>query len=158
MNFVDKIFHKLKKHKLNAIAIKQKEELRLEYPKYSDHATSSPTFYCYDLKEIAAEKIRALLTRRGFKARDIVDLYYLAKEGATIQAVKKMAIEKTEFMLKYLKYAENLKKKDFEESFKLGEEKRLMLEGLDEGFEAFAKKTVKELNELAEDIRKDIPE
>lgn len=134
LNFVDRIFHKPKKHKLKAIGAKQKEELELEYPEYKEHTTSGPAFYCYDLKEIAAEKIRALMTRRGFKARDIVDLYYLAKGGATIKAVKKMAIEKTKFMLKYLKYGENLKNKKFEEKFKLGEEERLMITVPGKGF------------------------
>jgi len=153
LNFVEKIFIKPKKHKLKAIGKALKEELELEYPEYSEHATLTPVFYCYVLKEIAAEKIRALLTRRGFKARDIIDLYYLAKEGATIKKVKKIAIEKTEFMLKYLKYGENLKNKKFEEKFKLGEEERLMIEETDKKFEKFADKTLKELNELAEEIR-----
>ncbi len=153
LNFVDKIFHKPKKHKLKAIGSAQKEELEMEYPEYSVYTISNPTFYCYDLKEIAAEKIRALLTRRGFKARDIIDLYYLAREGATIPAVKKMAIEKTKFMFKYLKYADNLKNKKFEEKFKLGEEERLMIEETSKGFEKFANKTLKELNELAEEAR-----
>jgi len=153
LNFVDKIFHKPKKHKLKAIGTTQKEELELEYPEYKGYTTSDPAFYCYGLKEIAAEKIRALLTRRGFKARDIIDLHYLAKEGITIQKVKRMAIEKTEFMLKYLKYGENLKNKKFEEKLKLGEEERLMIEDPNKGFEEFANKTLKELNELAEETR-----
>ncbi len=153
LNFVDKIFHKPKKRKLKAIGNAQKEELEMEYPEYTEHTISSPLFYCYDFKEIAAEKIRALLTRRGFKARDIIDLHYLAREGATIQAVKKMAIEKTEFMFKYLKYADNLKNKKFEEKFRLREEERLMIEETSKGFEKFANKTLKELNELAEEIR-----
>ncbi|MFH1588663.1 MAG: hypothetical protein ABIA76_04985, partial [Candidatus Diapherotrites archaeon] len=93
------------------------------------------------------------LTRRGFKARDIIDLYYLAKKGATIKAVKKMAIEKTKFMFKYLKYKENMKNKKFEEKFKIGEEELLMIEEVGKGFNKFAEKTLKELNELAEEIR-----
>jgi len=153
LNFADKIFHKPKKHKLKAIAEKHAEDFNYLFPKYTAMATWAPTFYCYNLKEIAAEKIRALLTRRGFKARDIIDLYYLAGEGATIQAVKKMAIEKTEFMFKYLKYADNLKNKKFEEKFKLGEEERLMIEETSKGFGGFAKKTLGELNELAGEIR-----
>lgn len=153
LSFVDKILHKPKKHQVKAIGEAKKEELELEYPEYAEHTISSPTFQCYTLKEIAAEKIRALLTRRGFKARDIVDLYYLAKEGITIQKVKKMAIEKTEFMLKYLKYGENLKNKKFEEKFRLGEEERLMAGDTGKGFEKFADKTLKELNELAEEAR-----
>ncbi|MFH1544759.1 MAG: nucleotidyl transferase AbiEii/AbiGii toxin family protein [archaeon] len=154
LNFVDKIFHKPKKIELKAIAEKHAEDFEYLYPEYAAMAIEAPTFYCYDLKEIAAEKTRALLTRRGFKARDIVDLHYLATEGATINAVKKMAIEKTLFMLKYLKYGENLKNKKFEEEFRLGEEERLMIEETGKGFEKFASKTLKELNELAEETRK----
>jgi len=153
LNFVDKILHKPKKRKLNAIAKKHAEDFTYLYPKYASMATKDSTFYCYCLEEIAAEKIRALLTRRGFKARDVIDLYYLAGKGATIQAVKKMAIEKTEFMLKYLKYADNLKNKKFEEDFRLGEEEHLMVEETGRGFGGFAKKTLRELNELAEEIR-----
>ncbi len=153
LNFVDKIFHKPKKHKLKAIAEKYAEDFSYLYPKYASMATENQSFYCYDLKEITAEKIRALLTRRGFKARDIIDLYYLAKEGATTKSVKKMAIEKTEFMFKYLKYEDNLKNKKFEEEFRLREEERLMIEEASKDFEKFTKKTLKELNELAEEIR-----
>jgi len=158
LNFVDKMFRKPKRHKLKAIAEKYAEDFNYLFPMYATMATNAPAFYCYDFEEIAAEKIRALLTRRGFKARDIIDLHYLAKEGATIKAVKKMAIEKTEFMLKYLKYGENLKNKKFEEKLKLGEEERLMIEEPDKGFENFANKTLKELNELAEEIRKKLKE
>ncbi len=153
LNFVDKILRKPKKRKLKAIAEKHAEDFAYLYPKYASIATEGPTFYCYGLKEIAAEKVRALLTRRGFKARDIVDLYYLARKGATIQAVKKNAVEKTKFMLKYLKYGENLKNKKFEEEFGLGEEEHLMIEEAGKGFEKFANKTLRELNKLAEEAR-----
>jgi len=54
---------------------------------------------------------------------------------------------------KYLKYADNLKNKKFEEKFKLGEEERLMIEETGKGFGGFAKKTLGELNELAGEIR-----
>ncbi len=153
LNFVDKIFHEPERHKLKAIAEKHAEDFNYLYPTYAAMATSASTFHCYDLREIAAEKIRALLTRRGFKARDIIDLHYLAKKGITIQKAKKMAIEKTGFMLKYLKYGENLKNKKFEEKFRLGEEERLMIEEPGKGFEKFASKTLRELNELAEETR-----
>jgi len=158
LNFVDKIMRKPKKHKIKAIAVQQKEELEMEYPEYAGLATSSPNLYCYDLKEIAAEKIRALLTRRGFKARDIIDLSILAKENITIKSVKSMAFEKTKFMLKYLKYAENLKHKHFDENFKLGEGQNLLVKQPGKDFEKFAGKTIRELNELAEEFRQKIKE
>ena len=146
------------KHNLKAIGANQKEELEMEYPEYVEYTTSNPIFYCYGLKEIAAEKIRALLTRRGFKARDIIDLYYLRKEGVTIGAVKNMAIEKTEFMLKYLKYKENLENKKFEEKFRLDEEEWIVIEEPGKDFEKFVVKTAKELNELAEEFRNKLKE
>jgi len=152
-NFVDKIFHKPKKRKLKAIAEKYAEDFSYLYSKHASLATKSPTFYCYDLKEIAAEKIRALLTRRGFKSRDIIDLYYLAKKGATIKSVKKMAIEKTMFMLRYLKYGENLKNKKFEEELEVGEGQRLVIKALNKGFKKFSQDTLRELNELADELR-----
>ena len=153
INFVEKIFHKPKKHKLKAIAEKYAEDFRYLYSKHALLATESPTFYCYDLKEIAAEKIRALLTRRGFKSRDIIDLYYLAKEGATIKSVKKMAIEKTIFMLRYLKYEENLRNKKFEEGLKIGKEKHLVINEIDKDFKKFSQDTLRELNELADELK-----
>ncbi|MDO8538000.1 MAG: nucleotidyl transferase AbiEii/AbiGii toxin family protein [archaeon] len=158
LNFIEKIYHSPKKHLLKAIAKQQTEDMEYLYPKYASMACYAPTFYCYDLKEIAAEKIRALLTRRGFKARDVIDLYYLAKKGATIIAVKKMAFEKTKFMLKYLKYAENLQNKHFEEKFELEKEQNLMIKKPAKDFEAFANKTLKELNKLAEELRQNIKE
>ena len=59
-----------------------------------------------------------------------------------------MAIEKTRFMLKYLKYGENLKNKKFEEEFKIGEEQRLIVTKAGKDFEKFAKNALKELDAL----------
>ena len=153
LNFVEKIVYKPTMHRLNAIAPEHKKGIEFLFPKQAAMALQSPEFYCYDLKEIASEKIRALLTRRGFKARDIIDLYVLAQKGITIKSVKAMAFEKTKFMLRYLKYAEHLKHKHFDENFKLGEEQNLLVKQPGKDFEKFAVETVKELNELAEEFR-----
>lgn len=153
LNFVEKIVHKPAKHKLTPLSPSNKEEIELEYPKYAPLALHSPEFPCYGLKEIASEKIRALLTRRGFKARDIIDLYMLSKEGITIGSVKSMALEKTRFMLHYLKYAEHLRQKHFDENLKIGEEQNLAIKPLGKDFEKFTAKTLEELNELAEEFR-----
>ena len=158
LNFVEKLVHKPTKHVLNAIATEHKKDIKFLFPKQAALALQSPEFYCYDLKEIASEKIRALLTRRGFKARDIIDLYMLAKKDITINAVKPMAFEKTKFMLRYLKYAEHLKHKHFDENFKLGEEQNLLVKQPGKDFEKFAAETIKELNELAEEFRNKLKE
>jgi predicted nucleotidyltransferase component of viral defense system len=156
VNFVEMISHRPKKLKLKAIAGKHKKEIEFLFPEISHMAAKDAELLCYDLQEIAAEKIRALLTRRGFKSRDIVDLYMLSKKGITIKSAKKIATEKTKFMLRYLKYGENLKNKKFDGAFRIGDEQRLVIMNLDKGFESFAAKTLRELNELAEEIRRSL--
>lgn len=158
LNFVEKIVYEPKKHKLTPLSPTNKKEIELEYPEYASMALHSPEFYCYGLKEIASEKIRALLTRRGFKARDVIDLYMLAKKDITIKSVKPIAFEKTKFMLRYLKYAEHLTHKHFDENFKIGEEQNLLVKQPGKNFEKFADKTIKELNELAEEFRNKLKE
>ena len=63
----------------------------------------------YDAREIACEKLRALLTRVGVKSRDVADLFFIEKElGISPESVKEPAIEKTLFALRhYAKYREN---------------------------------------------------
>ncbi|HLC79069.1 MAG TPA: nucleotidyl transferase AbiEii/AbiGii toxin family protein [archaeon] len=154
INFLEKLSHSPTKMQLMPITPQLEKYLALEYPIYSALATKATELYTYDLKEIAAEKARAILTRRGFKARDIVDLYYISKRGITIQTEKATIIKKTIFMLKYLKYAENLKNKKFPEKLDFGAETGLIITALPKGFDKFARKTLKELNKLAEWIRK----
>ncbi len=153
LNFVEKIVHKPIKQALNAIAAAYKRDVEFLFPENASMAVQSPEFYCYDLKEIASEKIRALLTRRGFKARDIIDLYMLSKKGIAIKSVTPMAFEKTKFMLRYLKYAEHLEHKLFDENFRLGEEQNLLVKQPGKDFGKFAAGAIKELNKIAEEFR-----
>ncbi len=55
-------------------------------------------------------------------------------------------------MLKYLKYAENLKNKKFGEAFGPGDEQKLMIRETGKDFEAFAGRTLRELDDLAKEI------
>lgn len=153
LNFVEKLINIPEKHRIMPLSSKNKKERELEYPKQAPLLFQAPKYYCYDLEEIASEKIRALLTRRGFKARDIIDLYMLRKKGITLISVKEMAFEKIKFMLRYLKYSENLKHRHFDENLKMGEEQALLIKPLDKDFEKFTERTFKELNELAEEFR-----
>jgi len=156
LNFVEKLFYPIQKIQVKAIAEESKKDIQFLFPNSAKPAICGTTINCYSLEEITAEKIRALLTRRGFKARDIIDLYMLSKKGINIDSIKKIAIEKTLFMLKYLKYAENLKNKEFDKHFAIGNEQTLLIKPLEKQFEAFANKTLRELNELAEEIKIDI--
>lgn len=154
INFVEKLIHRPEKKRINAIAPPEmKRELEFLYPEFAGLAVRSPTLFVYDLKEIAAEKIRALLTRRGFKMRDIIDLYVLSKNGISMESVEKMALEKTEFMLGYEKYSKNLLKKNFKDSLKLGDEKKLVVRQLGEDFGEFAETAIKRLDVLVEKLK-----
>ena len=83
----------------------------------------------YDLKEILIEKVRAILTRRGIKTRDFIDVYFIIKFlKKDISDYKKEIIEKTLFMLKYEKYLINLlKKQDSFKSLKLEDKENVLL-------------------------------
>ncbi len=96
----------------------------------------------YDLKEILIEKVRAILTRRGIKARDFVDVFLIVKkEKLELNDFKKQIIEKINDMLKFEKYNQNIKNKEtqLKEDLILGEEKVLMLTPIDKGFPKFLK-------------------
>lgn len=153
INFHEIIKNSPKKLEIKPLAKEHEKQLMLDFPQHYQLATTTPRLYCYSLEEIASEKIRALLTRRGFKARDIVDLHMLSKEGITVNSVKKLAIEKTKFMLKYLKYSQNLKDKKFEEKFNTGQEENLLITPLGKDFTEFAEKTLKQLNKLIKEIK-----
>ncbi|MBI2675733.1 MAG: nucleotidyl transferase AbiEii/AbiGii toxin family protein [Candidatus Aenigmarchaeota archaeon] len=64
----------------------------------------------YDLREIASEKIRALLTRRGIKTRDIVDLYFTVEmHKISLDSLKDICAEKVDFAVKnYERYKRNI--------------------------------------------------
>ncbi|NJE12928.1 nucleotidyl transferase AbiEii/AbiGii toxin family protein [Thermococcus sp. LS2] len=73
---------------------------------YSDVPVSA-----YDLREILTEKVRALLTRKKVKFRDIYDLYYLEKEaGLSIGNYSEEIIQKLLFALKFERYSINFQK------------------------------------------------
>jgi len=91
----------------------------------------------YDIKEILIEKIRAILTRRGIKARDFIDVFFIIKnKNIDIKKLKNEILAKIRFMLRYEKYIQNLK--DFQlEKFVAGEEEKLLLKPIDKGFYEF---------------------
>lgn len=115
------------------------KEINFLFPEYS-FLLKLPKLKVYDLKEITSEKVRAILTRRGIKARDFVDLFIIyRKKGINVFKLKKEILQKTKFMMKYQKYSTNLLSKQF--SFDMdsiiSEEKKLMLKPLGKEFETF---------------------
>jgi predicted nucleotidyltransferase component of viral defense system len=154
LNFAEVLSYPIVKRELKPIAPEYKKDLAFLYPACAKFAFQSANLNVYSLDEITAEKVRALLTRRSFKARDIIDLYMLSKKGITIDSVKNVAIKKTLFMLKYSKYDVNLKNKKFEGVYSIGDEEELMLKPLGNDFEKFAKDVFNELDILVYEVKK----
>ena len=96
----------------------------------------------YDIKEILIEKVRAILTRKGIKTRDFVDVFLITKrEKLNLNNFRQKIISKIRDMLKFEKYSQNIKNKEKQlgEDFILGEEEALILIPLDRGFPKFIK-------------------
>ncbi len=64
----------------------------------------------YDEKEILCEKVRAILTRRAQKLRDLYDLFMLDKSGVKIKALRRQIVIKINACLRYKRYRSNLEK------------------------------------------------
>ncbi|MBS3092025.1 nucleotidyl transferase AbiEii/AbiGii toxin family protein [Candidatus Pacearchaeota archaeon] len=110
----------------------------------------------YDLREVLIEKVRAILTRRGIKARDFVDVFLIIKGNKlNLNDFKKEIIEKISNMLKFEKYTLNIKNKETQlnEEFILGEEEALMLIPIDKGFPKFLKEFDVFLREIIKELK-----
>ncbi len=142
VNFIEKLNYDIKE--LPAIFIlgnKDRKEIETLFNDYS-YLLSPVKIKVYDLKEILIEKIRAILTRRGIKARDFVDVFLIVKkEKLNLNDFRKQIIDKINDMLKFEKYNQNIKNKEtqLKENLILGEEEALMLTPIDKGFPKFLK-------------------
>ena len=158
INFVENIVFQPVKTVLKSLLEQPVEELKLllpeEYKEYSEHIL----FDVYDIKEIMCEKIRAILTRKGVKARDFVDVYLISKKfNIVLSNFKKDIVAKIVFALNlYAKYRNNfsekkklLSKKDI---FAWGHESGLLLTEIDEKeFYAFLEEFIKFLQNIVAD-------
>lgn len=104
-----------------------------------------------DIKEIACEKIRTLLTRRTAKVRDIFDPYFIHKKfGVDTVKLKKEWIKKIRFAVdNYEKYSENYKTRSAltKDDFVLEDIDYLLLKAIDkEDFEIFVTEFLNKLN------------
>jgi predicted nucleotidyltransferase component of viral defense system len=94
MNFVEKICYPFKSVELKSVISKNHEELALLFSEYQA-CLEWISFDVYDVREILAEKIRAILTRRGIKARDFLDAYLIVKTfGVSLDNVFSCVVEK----------------------------------------------------------------
>lgn len=159
INFVESMCFSFKKGQLIGLLTGKHEELDALFPEYAEYAQKIP-FSIYDIREILSEKVRALLTREGTKARDFLDVYLICtKFGVKLDDVEKCIVNKTNFALKlYNRYRTNLKEKvslmRSGKLFEWGEERALLLAEIDEKgfysflgeFQEFLKRIISNLN------------
>ncbi len=137
INFVEDICTKPEKAQLGSALKAKDEKLSTLFPESSEYLKTIP-FYVYGAKEILSEKVRALLTRKGIKARDFLDIYFIQKNlGIRVVDVEKYVIRKIKHTLSlYTKYQTNLKAKtkllEQNKIFEWGTEKGLLISKLDE--------------------------
>jgi len=157
MNFVEKPCYPFKSAELKSLISGNQEELGLLFPEYQEYSRKI-AFDVYDPKEVLAEKIRAILTRRGIKARDFLDVYLINKTfGISLEDIFSCVMEKTRFSLNiYARYRANLEQKRstiLSTPFNWGEEKGLLLREIDEkDFYEFIEKIKKFLMKVIEGL------
>lgn len=139
VNFVEKLFYTIRLSAVPGLIPKEKAtEVEFLFPEYR-YLFDVPSLRVYDLQEILVEKVRAILTRKGLKARDFLDVFAIVKEtGQDLLPVQRQIIAKITFMLSYSKYLQNLttKREQLDKKIILAEEPKLLLRPLP-GFEAF---------------------
>jgi predicted nucleotidyltransferase component of viral defense system len=136
INFVEALHFETQRAELKSLLSKPNEELRLLFEEYEEYIQTIP-FVVYDVREILSEKVRSILTRRGIKARDFLDVYLVSKKyQIELYDIYDSIVDKTRFMLGfYAKYRKNFEaKKDLllSQPFSWGEEKGLLLQPIDE--------------------------
>lgn len=138
INFVEELHFPQVKSKSRSLLVKPVEELKILFPEEYREYSKQIQFDTYDIREIMCEKIRSILTRRGVKARDFVDVYLMSRKfGIGLEELKRDIVGKIRFMFDlYEKYRDNFNEKKrllkTKEIFAWGKEKDLLLADLDE--------------------------
>lgn len=140
INFVERLLFKPRKAKLNSLLQKKKlKELEPLFPDLCEEYSAAVLLTIYDIREIVCEKVRSILTRRGTKARDFIDIFMVREElGMGTDEFEDQAIEKIRYMLNlYTRFRRNFKDNvallASGEIFSWGEEKDLLLTEINEG-------------------------
>lgn len=142
INFIEELNYEIKELPARFILSNRDEkETEFLFSNYSSLITPVK-IKAYDLKEILIEKVRAILTRRGIKARDFIDIYLIERKiKIELKSLEQAIVAKIMFMLKYEKYLNNIKSKadELDQGLRLGEEQDLLLKPLPGDFEKFIK-------------------
>jgi len=86
INFVDENIFPYRSKKMNSyMKMFDSKELEFIFEKPYKEYSEPITMDCYDLREIFIEKCRAAMTRRMYKLRDMLDIYFIEKYRCEIQ-------------------------------------------------------------------------
>lgn len=134
-NFVESIYYDSELRELSSIA---PEDERLKFV-FDDHPYFKKLkFPAYKPEEILCEKIRAIMTRRGIKARDFLDVFLICEKfEINLSQIQENSIKKINYSTEMNeKYKINLKSKlkllESGELFAWGDEKNLRLQEINE--------------------------
>ena len=154
INFMEELCMKPKYGTLQSLIGEESRDLKGVFDEYNQYFSPIP-FGLYDVAEIMSEKIRALLTRRGTKARDFLDVYLISKKfGINPKDIEDCTIKKIDFALRhYEKFRNNFAQKrghvEKGNVFEWGEEKDLLIMKINEKeFIGFIIQFTKYLQEL----------
>jgi predicted nucleotidyltransferase component of viral defense system len=140
INFVEKFLKPFEKSYAKSLVPNLSKEIKFLFPEYS-YLLSDAVIKTYSIEEILIEKMRAILTRKSVKTRDFVDVFLIVKKTKiNLESLKQKILIKTRFMLKYEKYAQNIRLKEEEIKNLIIEEEKLLLLPLSEDFPEFVKK------------------
>jgi len=156
INYIESLTFSVKELSAKSLLpIKLEREFLINFPTEKENIFSIVNIKCYDIREILLEKIRAILTRKGVKGRDFVDLFLILKNNnIKLENFKRQIKDKIRFSLKFEKYYINFSEKDldFLDSFVLGDEERLMINQTPKGFKIFIKDLKLFLEELIKEF------
>jgi predicted nucleotidyltransferase component of viral defense system len=161
INYIEKLNYAVKELKANSLITKNFEkEFSSLFPEESKFLKPIK-IRAYDIKEVLIEKIRAVLTRRGVKARDFIDIYKITKsENLKLEDFKKGISNKIGAMLKFEKYQANLDQKqqtnfavDIDKEKIISEEEKILLIPIPEDFVEFLSGFKIFLNEIIREIK-----
>ncbi len=112
VNFVDRTLYPFRTMELGSLLSGyENPELEFLFRQHYDAYSAPITLDCYGPEEIFTDKCRAVMTRKVYKLRDILDIRMLEEQfGYTISGHRRPIIEKTRFMLDlYERYREEFK-------------------------------------------------
>jgi len=158
VNFVEKLLFHPKAAKARTLLdrVKLSGDERAYFKEFLDFY-SRFELMAYDEREILCEKVRAILTRRAQKLRDLYDLFVLSRHGFKLENLRGEIIEKVGASLYYRKYRENLKRNRKELEVDVGAledpfERGLLMVKPQRDFEDFLKSAREGLRKIANSV------